>query len=266
VILTNKMGFSNSNKLANAIEELTGERLLVSTKIERTRNNKVHIRYGGVEPSLSNEAELNSIQFIKLCSNKKVFSDLLVQNNIPTVIFLPKNTYTEGVVLVRSILSSYGGKGITICKNIEEVNSAEGHWMSPFIKFNNEYRVHVFNGKITRVQKKIRREEEQEEYPIRNFSRGYFFSVRTTLENTGDRFPKLIDFVDSVVSLLPEKHFCGLDLGYSRELGSYVVIENNSAPGFEESTMYLYASEFAKDLGFSLKTEDISNKILPNSL
>lgn len=264
MILTNKMCYSVSKELANAIREISGVNLLVSTKQERTRQKFVHIRYGGTTESLSNEPVFNSVDFIKLCANKKAFSDLLVENDIRTVTFYPKREYQYqmGVVLVREDLYSFGGRGITVCRNIEEVQSASGDWISPFIRFSDEYRVHIFNGKIIRIQKKLAGINEEEEYPIRNHSRGYFFSTRSTLDRGMENFPALSTFVQKIVELLPEKHFCGLDLGKAGR--NFYVIENNSSIGLEASTLYLYASKFCEEFGWKIRV-NLDDYILPTT-
>lgn len=264
MIYTNSMCYSVAKELSRAIRELSGVNLLVSTKPTTTKNKTVHIRYGGTEPSQSNEPELNSIDFIRLCSNKKALSDLLVENGIRTVQFFNKEEYSEsmGTVLVRDNLYSFGGRGITVARNEEEVSKAIGNWVTPFLRFTVEYRVHIFNGKIIRIQKKVNGSEQQEEeYPIRNHSRGYFFSVRTTKNIGMDNFSALQAFVDKVVELFPEKHFCGLDIGKTKQ--NHYVIENNSAIGLEESTLYLYASKFCEEFGWKIKVPNLDKYILP---
>lgn len=258
------MCYSVAKEVSRAIRELSGVNLLVSTKPLATKNKTVHIRYGGTEPSLSNEPLLNSIDFIRLSSNKKALSDLLVEKGIRTVQFFPKSEYNDsmGVVLVRDNLYSFGGRGITLCKTTEEVKNAAGNWVTPFLRFTSEYRVHLFNGKIIRIQKKVDGNNEPEEFPIRNHTRGYFFSVRSTLDTGMESFSALQGFVTKVVEQFPEKHFCGLDIGKTKQ--NHYVIENNSAVGLEESTLYLYASEFCKELGFKIKV-DLDKYILPTT-
>jgi len=264
MIFSNKFCFSVAKELARVIEEISGVRLFVSTRPDSTRDRKVHIRYGGVIPTLSKEPDLNSVDFIRLSSNKKTFSDLLLKEKIRTVEFKPKKEYTSGMgtVLVRDSLSSFGGRGITLCHTKEEVDRSNGYWMSPYINFTDEYRVHIFNGTIIRIQKKVNGSNEQEEFPIRNHSRGYFFSVRTTNNNGMENFPALQGFVEGVTDLFPEKHFCGLDIGKNGK--NHYVIENNSAIGLEVSTLYLYASKFCEEFGWKVKV-NLDDYILPTT-
>ena len=142
----------------------------------------------------------------------------------------------------RTLLCSSQGRGIVVAKSPEEVVDAP-LYTKGIIRVAGEYRVHVFKGQVIDVVQKKRLSTEQRELRgiggdvnpyIRNHSNGYVFargdisypnSVETVALNAIEDLQLDFGAVDVVVS------------GYS---GGAFVLEANSAPGLEGTTVEKY--------------------------
>ncbi|HOO68441.1 MAG TPA: hypothetical protein PLC53_03645, partial [Bacilli bacterium] len=109
---------------------------------------------------------------------------------------------------------------------------------------SSEYRVHVIDGKVVRLFKKLKDDEvEEEDYPIRNLSKGYHFSLRDIRNNN-----KIEQLVSRLHPLLEGGIFYGMDIGYIREQGDFFIFELNSACGLNDNTAIIYAEKFSEIL------------------
>ena len=141
----------------------------------------------------------------------------------------------------RTLLCSSQGRGIVVARSPEEVVDAP-LYTKGIIRVAGEYRVHVFKGQIIDVVQKKKLSTEQRELRgigdvnpyIRNHSNGYIFaredisypdSVKTVALNAIEDLQLDFGAVDVVVS------------GYS---GGAFVLEANSAPGLEGTTVQKY--------------------------
>ena len=141
----------------------------------------------------------------------------------------------------RTLLCSSQGRGIVVARSPEEVVDAP-LYTKGIIRVAGEYRVHVFKGQVIDVVQKKKLSTEQRELRgigdvnpyIRNHSNGYIFargdisypdSVKTVALNAIEDLQLDFGAVDVVVS------------GYS---GGAFVLEANSAPGLEGTTVQKY--------------------------
>ena len=142
----------------------------------------------------------------------------------------------------RTLLCSSKGRGIVVAKSPEEVVDAP-LYTKGIIRVAGEYRVHVFKGQIIDVVQKKKLSTEQRELRgiggdvnpyIRNHENGYIFaredisypdSVKTVALNAIEDLQLDFGAVDVVVS------------GYS---GGAFVLEVNTAPGIEGTTVEKY--------------------------
>ena len=106
----------------------------------------------------------------------------------------------------------------------------------------HEYRVHVMNEEVIDVQKKaLRRGSEGNNFQIRTHDNGYIY-MRNAIRVPEDAKTYAIQAVDA----------CGLDFGAvdiiwnERENKSYV-LEINTAPGLEGTTVEKYAETIRRN-------------------
>lgn len=242
-ILSSRSSFPSAKILRNALVELGYPKLKVTYKASILKRNPI-VRYGNSERILSgDDTHLNSMDFIHQLSDKNLFSTLL-KEKVYVPIFsreLPKDT--DFPIIVRKFMSACKGKGIVVCKNLEEYekNNCRHYFWTHYVNLDFELRVHVIGGEIKKVFKKIYVEEEpEEEFPIRT-SEHYHFS----LVDPG-KYKKLLESVDIVSEILGKDNFYALDIGWDKNKKKYFILEGNSAPGLNELTANLYA-EYIKN-------------------
>lgn len=251
IILAHKSCFPSARMLRDCVVEITGKKIFVYKKPPK-KATEVLLRYGNSVPVNIKDTEYNSTSFIDLTANKLKFSRLMNENKILSPEFRTDTPSRKDFpVMIRTTLTSCGGKGIRVVENISEFNKyyTKGYW-TPYIPTNLEIRVHLFIDKgvptIARIFKKEFESSDgssEEKYPVRT-SRNYHFSLRENESN----WKKAIAFSKNVGEVLAGfgGKFCSLDLGYSKDRGSYVIFEANSGSGLNTITSSIYADFLVK--------------------
>lgn len=234
MILTTRQMFPS----ARALRALINPRMLITTNPAKLRAGK-HIRWGTT--AYSERETINPAVLVNVCASK-LETSFTFNGKVPTPI------YTRGVLdfpfIARTTMTSFGGRGIHVVRSETDIPN-QPYWATPFQKMQSELRVHVVGGVAKKAFKKIANGEE-EEYPIRNMSRGYHFSRI-------DVPPRCAEFSLSVWSILQqglniEHGFYAMDVGWisgrNGNSGYYFLIELNSAPGITENddTASIYAN------------------------
>ena len=163
-------------------------------------------------------------------------SNKLIKNEINTIeYFNTVPTLEDYPIVIRTILDGNQGTGIIIAKTEEEYFPYIGSYWSKWIYFQFELGVHVLNGEIKKIFKKICMDDERE-FPIRNFCNNYKFSLRSI-----DNYPKLQEFVTKLYEVI-QFEICRYDIGWDSVNKKYICIEANIAPGltnnFDTLSMY----------------------------
>lgn len=136
--------------------------------------------------------------------------------------------------LVRS-RRGFGGKDILI-----HDGAARGEWYSKFIPNDREYRIHVVNGEVIRVQRKyLEHPDKRTSEHIKNHDNGYVFKAPQKTLNKS----RLEAAVKAVEAL-------GLDFGAVDLVidhnGLEYVLEVNTAPACSPLTLSAYVEAFKK--------------------
>lgn len=243
-IYTTRSMFPSAKALATELSERLQRRIRVTTRPETSLRGQF-IRWGTSHTINSGiEINLNPANLVRVCSNKLEFGRKMVELEIPAFELRTGTPQTFPVVL-RKVLNGYGGDGIEVCTDLVSWNGRTGVHYSQFRRLKPELGVHIFNGRILKIFKKMRDEGlPEEEYPIRNMRRGYHFSL-AELSN----YPKLIPFVRNFCEKFPIV-FGRMDVGWDVENKTYRVIEFNTAPGLcsNSYTLYAYANAFVEAL------------------
>lgn len=137
-------------------------------------------------------------------------------------------------VYCRKLLSSHSGNGIVICNDGDRLPIAPLYTFHS--KHKDEYRVHIFKGKILDVQKKKRKLEFNKTFSgIRSHSNGWIYArVDVTIPNM------LCPIAIQAVELLG-LDFGAVDIGHRLIDNKFFVFEVNTAPGLEGTTLDKYA-------------------------
>jgi len=150
-------------------------------------------------------------------------------------------------VVARSVLRGHSGQGITIHTGNSELPQVPLYVR--YMKKKSEYRVHVFRGEVIDIQEKRKRQEtpnEQVDYQVRNHHNGWVFC------RDGINLPSAAIREQAIAAVAA----LGLDFGavdviWNAHHKTVHVLEVNTAPGLEGTTLTTYANkirELAQDV------------------
>ena len=136
-----------------------------------------------------------------------------------------------GKIVARTLTRASSGRGIVMCTSRTLVRAP---LYTKFIDKDSEYRVHIFNGELIDYAKKVPMGEKND---VCSHDNGYLFirNIKHLDEN--------IVLAKSAVRVL------GLDFGavdIIRKDGVSYVLEVNTAPGMEETTLSAYVKSIIK--------------------
>lgn len=226
-ILSNT-SFISARMLAEEFRTL-GENCLSIRNPNKIKHGDLVVRYGStaIHEGINT---INTNEVIRTCSNKLIFSEVMQENGLYTPIFY-RNIPTEFPVIVRTTLTSFGGRGMILVERKEDYQYRNVYW-TPYISTDFELRIHILGGEIVRIFRK----DGGEGY-IRTSGNGWHFSLRSF-----ETYPKIIPLVERICSIpMFSNSFYALDLGWDSRRKEYIIFEANSAPGLNEHTADIYA-------------------------
>lgn len=209
-----------SRSLRNLAKELTSN---VGYKVWRStfpKLKRINILYGDCKNKLHQYQwfEANQIPSLPFTTSKAQVGEWLASG---------------ATVVARTLTRSSEGKGIVLLQGDTPVVSAPVY--TKYLKKKQEFRVHIYNETVVSVLEKRRKKGVYNgESKIRNTANGYVFCRQDVKEPPGIRELAL------KASKVTNSHFKGVDIGYNEKLDKLFVIEVNSAPGMENSTLKDY--------------------------
>jgi len=230
-------------------KELNTRRLKRVGSTVRDTADVTIINWGSGSVPFRNAKIINNPSKVSVSANKlKTFQELSKYNevNIPeytTSIETARSWIVDKKyrVAVRSVLNGNSGAGLSIATHVDELTRAPLYVR--YVPKSGEYRVHVIDGAVVRVQKKVLRKGDQPkngEWAIRNHENGFIFQIA----NQKDIPHRSI--LDQAVAAV--KHlgldFGGVDVIWNDKSRKAYVLEVNTAPGIEGGTVSIYANSF----------------------
>ena len=194
---------------------------------------------------------LNDPDRVQIVSNKRSFFYAMSRDErVDTRPRLPEFTDNEETarnwvlagetVCIRSILQGSGVEGLIIVGpgNLQEFVRAPLY--VKYVKKISEYRVHVVNAQVIDVQKKAKRTDHDGERntQIRNLANGYIYA------RGGFTAEEDVVIQAKLAMAASGLTFGAVDVIYNRHQGHAFVLEINSAPGLQGSTLVNYANAF----------------------
>lgn len=213
------------------------------------------INWGSQSSIIKAKTLLNKPSCVKVCSDKvKFFSAVKDKVRIPA--------YTEsleealefikkGETVLGRKRRGYGGTDIVFYEDDPDV-FAMSDFFSVYKKKKDEYRVHVIGDKIILVQKKSLRLTDDEGNPvnkddidfrIRNHANGFIFK-RNDIDPPKDVLDQAFAAVKAV-----GLDFGAVDVIYNNYERQAYVLEVNTAPGLEGTTVFDYAKAMNELIG-----------------
>ena len=204
---------------------------------------------------------LNHPHRVAMVTNKRVFFELCREHggvDIPDfttrkieALDWLRNGHT---IFARTILQGSGGEGIVDIQTEDQLNEIhDGVLLVKYVKKKKEFRIHVADGKVIDQQQKKKKGDiplESINWRIRNHGGGFVFC------REGVDIPKKV--TDQAVLALEVSGLCfgAVDVLWNARHKRAVVLEINTAPGLEGSTVLSYQNFFKEKLGLEKTVED----------
>lgn len=146
-------------------------------------------------------------------------------------------------VLARTILDGCEGEGIVVIKPGESIPNAPLY--TKYIPKDREYRVHVMAGAVIDTVRKVLSSNAQSNASklIRNTANGYVFARREGPAKTPIVVPEVVHSEARKAVAALGLDFGAVDVIWSASKGAHV-LEVNTAPGIEGTTVQIYKNKF----------------------
>jgi glutathione synthase/RimK-type ligase-like ATP-grasp enzyme len=195
------------------------------------------------------DGDINNPLAVTLAANKYHSFRCFKENDVPTPDWTIDRDEAQAwindgdVVIVRHLLSGHSGQGIEV---VQEGVLPHAPLYTKYKKKRAEYRVHVFKGEvIDTVQKKNRNSEQRPENFstfIRSHATGWVF-CRDGVTPSDARDATAIAAVRALCL-----DFGAVDIIYNELENKYYVLEVNSAPGIQGSTLDKYVEAIYENI------------------
>lgn len=235
-------------------EALGARRILVRNSKFVGSKSTVVINWGAgtLPPVVHGSKVINKPEEITCASDKVRFFDRMTKNGGGRI---PEWTTSKDVVtkwlqqkktvVARTLTRAKSGRGIVFFENLAEFVNAPLYTV--YVKKKEEYRVHFAFGSVIDIQKKVLRKTDDEGKPIdpkttdwriRNFANGFVF-IRQDIQTPQD-------VIDQAMKCAAASRldFGAVDVVFNDQQGKAYVLEINTAPGIEGSTVESYARAF----------------------
>lgn len=241
--------YSNASQSAKRLAEALGCRLI---KHRNSRfvpsKNKAVVSWGSSRiPFAFNSVAgyLNLPVPVSIAKNKLECLKVLNDNNVSIPSFTEsietaKTWIAEGhSVCARATLFGKEGEGLTIHTTVDTVPNVPLYTL--YIKKLKEFRVHVFLDEvIDTVEKKKKKGVEARDTRIRNTANGYVFC------REGIQVPQCVTEEAVKATKALGLDFGGVDVVYNSKYNKAYVLEVNTAPGIEGTTVQKYKEAIQK--------------------
>jgi glutathione synthase/RimK-type ligase-like ATP-grasp enzyme len=188
---------------------------------------------------------LNLPEYVTLASNKLSSFKEFKQAGVPTPEWTEdrveaiKALANGRTICVRHKLNGHSGEGLQLVAPGEELPEAPLY--TTYIPKDEEYRVHVFDGRVIFTQRKARKLEvpdEEVNWKVRNLAGGFIYANQAV-----ELSPIAADIAVDAVNALG-LDFGAVDIIYNKRRDAYYVLEVNTAPGLSGSTLDAYVEAF----------------------
>jgi glutathione synthase/RimK-type ligase-like ATP-grasp enzyme len=215
------------------------------------RPGKIVINWGSsrIPDHIRGSRLLNAPDAVAMCSNKRSFFNQIAWNG--ENVRVPENTTDQneamrwvldgGVVCARTVLSGHSAEGLVILES--GIDFVAAPLYTRYIKKTEEWRIHVFEGRVIARQQKLKRNDFDGEvnWRIRNHDNGFIYA-REVEEPHQD----IVDQAVAAVAAIPGLDFGAVDVIWNQQQGRAYVLEINTAPGLSGQTVTDYANAFLR--------------------
>lgn len=246
IIYPYKPGSNSARELARA---LGVKRISHKNSRFRGKPEKTVINWGAsnVPEEVGKCTLINNPDAVKRASDKlKFFENAECRKPWYTTDWMEAGDYRDGnncTIVVRHVLNGHSGEGIELSEPGAYMPE-EAPLYTAYVPKKNEYRVHVFRGQVIDVQRKARKRDvpdDQVNWKVRNYANGFIFA------RNGDALwdvpPDVLEQATRAVASLG-LHFGAADVIFNDRRQLAYILEVNTAPGLEGTTLENYTAAF----------------------
>lgn len=224
----------------------------------RGRPDKIVINWGNssLPEEVSKSTVLNSAESVSLCSNKLAFFRYMKSTDASEFVPEATESFEEALewvrsgkdVVARTVLNGHSGEGIVIMNNDDPDSLVRAPLYVEYIKKMEEYRVHIVNGEVIDIQRKVLSSEKRESgdeinWKIRNHDNGFIF------QREGINPHESVTSAAIQVFNQTRLDFGAADVIFNRSRQRSYVLEINTAPGLQGQTVESYANALRNLIG-----------------
>jgi hypothetical protein len=246
--------YKTGSKSVIALKELIGAKVIKrENSTFKGSSDKTVINWGCTQmPDLGDTKIVNNPKAVAIASDKLKFF-----NKMQGHVSIPEFTTDKSVarewsktckVVARTVLNGHSGKGVYILSDEETFNDFNHATVKVYVKYipkKDEYRIHVGSGKVNDMQRKAIHPDmnaTQVNHQVRTHHNGYIF-VRNDVNP-----PQMV--LDEAIKAV---EICGLDFGavdviFNNYRDKAFVLEVNTAPGLEGTTLETYSNYFSSGM------------------
>lgn len=211
-------------------------------------NRHTVINWGASElpQQVHNSKVLNSQEAVRCAGNKLTFFKRLSVDNGPNLVpWTTDKTAAQSwldkgsIAVVRTLLSSHSGRGIIIVEPGQTLPDASLY--TKYVPKDSEWRIHIFNGEVIDVQRKIRDpNREPTNWKVRSHESGFIY-IRNTIDCPDGVFTQA-----RLAYNLSGLMFGAFDVIFNKKQNKAFILEGNTACGLEGATVEIYDNAFKK--------------------
>ena len=227
VIATNNTGSQSLKRLAETLSGKVGYKVWRVTPDRVGVRKPIHFRNGVDKLTQFRAFTEHGVSCPKFTTDRNGLSSL--------------DEFKEQRYVARQLLNSSSGKGIVIFKAGDDIPNAPLY--TQYVPKKREFRVHVFNNNVIDSAEKRKRKghDGDRDTQVRNTANGYVFCRDgVTLPNG------LADLAISAVRAINRTQGA-VDIIWNEKLDKLFVLEVNSIPGMEGTTLEKYANAITKN-------------------
>jgi len=243
-LLPYKAGSAGCRLLA---ERIGAKRIKLEGSRFRSGFDRLVVNWGNSRTDVSNPHWLNDPNAVLKASNKLRAFDIMTREGVSVPTWTDDMDRAMGwleageVVVARRKLQGHSGEGIVVMEGKEDFVRAPLY--TKYFKARDEYRVHVFDGKVIDIQQKKKRadmEKDQVNFQVRSHANGFNFCREGV-----DLPPECAEEAIKAVKALG-LDFGAVDLRFNQHYNKACVLEVNTAPGLEGTTLDKYSDAVAE--------------------
>lgn len=140
------------------------------------------------------------------------------------------------VIVVREKIKSSQGQGLLIIEPNASLPDT-GKVYTKYLKKKREFRVNLFRHEVINIREKVKEKGKQGSFYIRNKANGFTTTYCVSPP------PKGIEDLAIKASKVSESDFIGVDIGYNEFKNLLFILEVNSGPSIEGSSVTEFANK-----------------------